>query len=95
MNCRNITCMPADGNSAALFYFLLSKRIDRFLVVWQNIYEYCPKISLADAFFKDMNFSEPFQIVALGLLSYIAVRIKNHMLIFLSYFHFNQAFLWI
>ena len=43
-------------------------------------------------FFKDMNFSKPFQTDALGLLSYPAVRIKNHMIIFLSYFPFPSRF---
>ena len=37
-------------------------------------------------FFKPMNFSELFEIVALGLLSYRVVRIKNRMIILLSYF---------
>ena len=43
-------------------------------------------------FFKDMNFSKPFQTDALGLLSYPVVRIKNHMIIFLSYFPFPSRF---
>ena len=39
-------------------------------------------------FFKDMNFSESFQTFASGLLSYLVVRIINHMIVFLSDFPF-------
>ena len=44
------------------------------------------------SFFKDMNFSEPFQTVTLGLLSCLVVRIINHMIIYLSYFPNSSSF---
>lgn len=45
--------------------------------------------------FKDMNFSEPFQTVILGLLSNLVVRIINKMIFFVSYFPFPSKFLWL
>ena len=44
------------------------------------------------SFLKDMNFSEPFQTVPLGLLSCLVVRIINHMIIYLSYFPNSSSF---
>ena len=42
--------------------------------------------------FTDMNFPEPFQTIALGLLSHLVVRIINHMIVFPSYFPSPSTF---
>ena len=57
----------------------------------------CLKSLATDVFlrtliFTDMNFSEPFQTIALGLLSYLVVRIINHMIVFRSYFPSPSSF---
>ena len=74
----------------AIFYFELSNRRDQFLLVSQNSFEcHCIRF-VTDAFlrtwlFMDINFLEPFQGVALGLLSYLVMTAINHMIIFLPF----------
>ena len=46
-------------------------------------------VCLRTLIFTDMNFSEPFQAIALGLLSYLVVRIINHM-IFVNLVNFDR-----
>ena len=101
MNCR-ITCIKistaaADRNRIAIFSSLLSSRRDQFLVVSQNIYEcHCKvwqqRVFLTPWIFTEMNFSKLFETVALGLLSYLVMRIINHVINFLSYFLFPWSF---
>ena len=80
----------ADRNMIAIFYFELSNRRDQFLLVSQNSFEcHCIRF-VTDAFlrtwlFTDINFLEPFQGVALGLLSYLVMRTINHMIICLPF----------
>ena len=70
----------------AIFYFELSNRRDQFLLVSQNSFEcHCIRF-VTDAFlrtwlFMDINFLEPFQVVALGLLSYLVMRAHLRKLI--------------
>ena len=52
-----------------------------------------PLVSSLQILFKEMNFLEPFQIIAFGLFSYLEIRIINPTIFFfVLYFSFYQAF---
>ena len=99
MNCRNIQALSMVR--------LLTETVWQYSFFYQiedaNFSLFC-KISMNTTvefdnicFFKDMDFnghefSEPFQTVALGLLSYLVVWIINHMITFLLYFPCPTSF---
>ena len=52
--------MNTDRDSIGIFYFLLSNRRDKFIAVWQNIYE-CHCRVCQQMLFKDMFYGHEFR----------------------------------
>ena len=101
MNCRNITYYSVvvpllTETGLQYFTFCYQIRETNFSLL-RKISPNAMQSLLTDAFlrtwiFTDINFSEPFRVPVLGLLSGLEVRIINHMIIFLSYFPFPSSF---
>ena len=82
--------MYADRHRIVKFNFLLSYKRRQFLLVCKISTN--ATTEFGNRYFKDIHFLDPLQTVGLGLLSYLVVRIINHMVVFLPYFPFPSSF---